>query len=106
MRQSMGAGDSAEIAVAQLQLDGVGMQASLPETAADHLREARQCSFELLGIGSVAGKRMLMAHGFRVLGGTNFRIEPAAGIESAGLAGQRQTPFAEAVFQERIVEFG
>ena len=45
-----------------------------------------------------------MADRFRIAAFADLGIEPAARILSARLAGQRQAPFAESLFEERIVQ--
>ena len=91
--------------IAQLELDGAGVQAVLAQAAADHLAEPRQGGFEQAGDRAVSSEKVcswLMDLGSASV--ADFGIEPAAGVEAARFAGQRQAPFAEALFQEALVE--
>src|SRR5438067_6143937 len=60
-RHGMGACDGSEIFIAQLELDGARVQATVGQAATHHLRESHQGSFQLLGISRVFIVGMLVA---------------------------------------------
>ncbi len=105
-RQSVGAGDGGEILVAQFELNGAGVELGFAEAAGHHFGKAHQRGFELGDVGGVFVVGVLVADGFRADVGSDFGIEPSAGIFAAGLAGQSEAPFAEAVGEIGFFEAG
>ena len=81
--------------IAQLDLHRAGVQPVFAQAPADHLAQLGQGGFEQPGVGGIFGKGVFVADGFGGGIGANFRIEPAARIQAARLARQRQPPLAE-----------
>ena len=71
----------------------------IAEPPRNHLREPHQHGVERRCAAGVDGKRMLMADRFWAAL-ADLLIEPASGILSARFARQRETPLAEALFEE------
>jgi hypothetical protein len=46
---------------------------------------------------------VFVADGLGLQACADFFVEPAAGVEAVGFAGQGQAPFAEALFEKRLV---
>ena len=49
---------------------------------------------------------MLVADGLGAFVLPDLRVEPAAGVEAAGFAGERESPLAEALLEEVVIEPG
>ena len=80
------------------------MQPAFAQAAAYHLRETHQGGFQLLDAGGVFVVGVFMADRLGIGIGADFAVEPAAGVFTAGLPRQRQSPFSEAFFQEGLVK--
>ena len=78
----------------------------LAETASDLLGKVRERRFETGLVGSVFTESVLVADGFGRATGTDFGVEPAAGVEALRLAGEGQTPLAKAGFEDLFIEQG
>src|ERR1700722_1654709 len=91
------AGKRGEVLVTQFELDGARVKLRFAQAASHHFREAHQRGFELARVRSVFVVGVLVADGFCIGIGSDFGIEPAAGVLSTSLAGKSQTPFPEAV---------
>src|SRR6266853_6816622 len=76
----------------------------IAQPARDHLREPHQHGVERGRVRSIDRKGVLVADGFGVFAVANLAVEPPAGVLAASLAGQRQPPFSEAVFEKTLVE--
>src|SRR5438067_1601419 len=105
-RHGMGACDGSEIFIAQLELDGARVQATVAQAATHHLREAHQGSFQLLGISRVFIVGMLVADRLGISIGPHLAVEPAAGIFATCFARQRQSPLSETLLQKALIKAG
>ena len=100
----MRARDGGKIGIAQLELDGARIVAVLAQAAADFFGQVRDRGVNAIPVERVAVERMFVADGFRLIAFADFGIEPPAGVETLRLACQRESPFAEARFEIRLVE--
>src|SRR6266849_7014331 len=81
--QSVGPGDGGEIFVAELELNGAGVEFGFAQAASHHLRQTHQRGFELGGVSGVFVVGVFVADGFGVDVGGDFGVEPASGVFSA-----------------------
>ena len=82
------------------------MQAVLAQTPRDSFGEMGQRGFEPLGIFGVFIECVFMAYGFRIAPLTYLRVKPAPRIEPVLLARERESPLAEAPFEDFFVHCG
>ena len=105
MVQRVRPGDSGKVRVAQLQLHGARVQADARAAAAPTISDSCASVASSTSASAVSSpKGVFVADGFRVAVLADFAIEPAARIQPARLAGQRQAPFPEALAQKRLLE--
>src|ERR1700694_3174065 len=76
----------------------------IAQPARDHLGEPHQHGLKRGRVRGIDRKSVLVADGFGVVPVANLPVEPSSGVLAARLAGQRQPPFSEAIFEESLVE--
>src|SRR5258708_9097581 len=98
-RESVGTRQRSEVFVAQLELNGAGVEVGLAQAASNHLGQAHERGFDLRGVRCVVVIGVLVADGFRLGVGANFVVEPSTSIFATRLAGERESPLPEASFE-------
>src|ERR1035437_4347844 len=101
--QSASAREGAEIRIAQLQLQSAGVQLLFAQTAAHHLRQARQHRLQGLRVIGIDGARMLVTDRAWPVVLANSAVEPGPGVQTTGLAGERQAERTEVRLQPALL---
>ena len=106
-RDGVRAGDGGEIGVAQLELHGAGFAASCSRRRRPTISQRRASVDSSTATSAVSSEKV--CSWLMDLGPSSSpisRVEPAAGVEAARFAGEREAPLAEALLEEVVIERG
>src|ERR1017187_7406552 len=101
--QRASAREGAEIRIAQLQLESAGVQLLFAQTAAHHLRQARQHRLQDLRVIGIDGVRVLVTNRAWPVVLANIAVEPGPGVQATGLAGKRYAERTEVRLQPALL---